>query len=120
MMGEPFKVGDAVWLASHGDMWNAQEGTVKTVHKNGNFTVIGYDGQFRAGGGKVGANWAEVCAYHATPEKNAEIAESRAERQARNLVYAAAEAMRNRPADRHPAIAALLSDELLTLLGVTR
>ena len=120
MMGEPFKVGDAVYLVTHGNMWNAKPGVVKSVHKTGNFTIEGEDGQFRRDGGKTGDNWGRERVYLATAEMAAEIAGEKAQIAARNLVYAVAENMRYKSADKHTAIAALLSDELLALLGVTR
>ena len=119
-MGEPFKVGDAVYLVSYDRMWNAKPGVVKSVYKNGNFTIEGDAGQFRQGGGRAGDAWQTLHAHLATPEMATKVAEAKAQRAARSFIFEITDKMRTFPADRHAAIAALLSDELLALLGVTR
>ena len=119
-MGEPFKVGDAVYLVAYGNMWDAKHGVVKSVHKTGNFTIEGEDGQFRQGGSKTGNGWYNDTAHHATPEFAADVAAAKAERWLKSHLSKVAKAILNAPADRHAAIVALLSDELLALLGVTR
>ena len=119
-MGEPFKVGDTVYLVSYGDIWNAKPGVVKSVCKAGNFTIEGEGGQFRQGGIRAGGAWPTLRAYLATHERATKVAEAKAQRAARSFIFEITDRMRTFPADRHAAIAALLSDELLALLGVTR
>ena len=119
-MGEPFKVGDAVYLVLHGNMGTARPGVVKSVYKTGNFTLEGVKGQFRRDGGCAGDDWNHSKAYPITPELTSEIVEARHERRNSAIVYRASEQMRCATGDKRTAIAALLSDELLALLGVTR
>ena len=119
-MGEPFKVGDAVYLVAYQKRWNARPGIVTNVYKTGNFTVEGEGGQFRQGGGRAGDTWATLHVYPATPEMAASVAKAMAERKLKLHIFDVGLAINTAPADNHPAIAALLSDELLALLGVTR
>lgn len=122
MMGEPFNVGDAVFLVpGRGGLAGASQTVVLAVRRNGNFTLaIDAPQQYRQAGYSTGDAWWQDSVKHSTPEVIADIAAAKAVADLQSHLTKVGKAILNAPADTHAAIAALLSDELLALLGVAR